>query len=273
MRRWILILCLLGILLSGTGMVSAEMVGNYTIWDMEISPMYEEIVPIDDGKEIVLVEGWGYLEIWRQIVITDLVAIFEGTVLEWPLIIFSPVIFALLGFISVFIYTSRKNQKISLPQEKILAYLNDNSGSTQQQIISAVGASRGSVCYHLHALEKQNKIHPVTRNGRSFYYTSKDSGDMLEQTIHYLLSREKSGKFLQTLYLHPGITRKELAGQLGITPATVRWYLIRYMDERVCRTEKCGKEYCYSLTDEAREICERFVEESVAGEKDQERDG
>ncbi len=268
MRGGVLFLCLFCIYLSGAGTVCAEMVGNHTIAGMHVSPIYEEVIPIDDGKEIVLVEGWGYLKVWRQVIISRISGITEGTILEWPLIMFSPVIFALLGFICILIYTSRENRKPSPPQEQIITHLKNHPGATQQQIIDAMGTSRGSVCYHLHVLERQDKIHPLSRDGRLFYYTCKNPGDLLEQTIHYLLSREKSGKFLLTLYRYPKITRKELAEHLDVTPTTVRWYLMRYTDERLCITEKCGKEYCYSLTDEAGKICEKFLEENTETKMD-----
>ena len=102
--------------------------------DMYISPIYEEIVPVDDGKEIQTVGGWDYLLIWRQKIISELVLYFDDTILYEPLIILSPFLFALLGIIVIAKFGTNKTRKKSPVPEKILAYLKEHPGSTQKQL-------------------------------------------------------------------------------------------------------------------------------------------
>lgn len=62
-----------GLLISGA---TAEETGPWIIDGMYISPMYEEIVPIDDGKEIKIVTGWDYLKFWRHKIVSELIGFF-----------------------------------------------------------------------------------------------------------------------------------------------------------------------------------------------------
>ena len=152
----------------------------------------------------------------------------------------------------------------SAPQteENILLCIRENPGITQKQITGTVRCSRGSVCYHLHQLEKTGKIRKLHLGTTPQYYPSAElpSPDtLIEQTILLLLSRKKSGRFLRTLYEHPGITQKELAALLNIRPTTAHWYLHTYTKSRILSVEQNGRERHYSLTREAETICARLI--------------
>ena len=245
-----------------TSVTTAEETGPRTIGNMYVSPMYEDSVPIDDGKVIHVLSGLDYLQFWRHKIVSELSGFFSHTVLYETFIFLSPLIFALLGFICLLLCTADRRKKPSSLQENILLSIRENPGITQKQITDTVRCSRGSVCYHLHQLEKTGKIRKLHLGTAPQYYPSAElpSPDtLLEQTILLLLSRKKSGRFLRTLYENPGITQKELAALLNIRPTTAHWYLHTYTKSRILSIEQNGQELCYSLTREAETICARLI--------------
>ena len=245
-----------------TSVTTAEETGPRTIGNMYVSPMYEDSVPIDDGKVIHVLSGLDYLQFWRHKIVSELSGFFSHTVLYETFIFLSPLIFALLGFICLLLCTADRRKKPSSLQENILLCIRENPGITQKQITATVRCSRGSVCYHLHQLEKTGKIRKLHLGTAPQYYPSAElpSPDtLLEQTILLLLSRKKSGKFLRTLYENPGITQKELAALLNIRPTTAHWYLHTYTKNRILSVEQNGRELHYSLTREAETICSRLI--------------
>lgn len=245
-----------------TSVTTAEETGPRTIGNMYVSPMYEDSVPIDDGKVIHVLSGLDYLQFWRHKIVSELSGFFSHTVLYETFIFLSPLIFALLGFICLLLCTADRRKKPSSLQENILLSIRENPGITQKQITDTVRCSRGSVCYHLHQLEKTGKIRKLHLGTAPQYYPSAElpSPDtLLEQTILLLLSRKKSGKFLRTLYENPCITQKELAALLNIRPTTAHWYLHTYTKNRILSVEQNGRERHYSLTREAETICARLI--------------
>ena len=234
-----------------TSVTTAEETGPRTIGNMYVS-----------GKVIHVLSGLDYLQFWRHKIVSELSGFFSHTVLYETFIFLSPLIFALLGFICLLLCTADRRKKPSSLQENILLSIRENPGITQKQITDTVRCSRGSVCYHLHQLEKTGKIRKLHLGTAPQYYPSAElpSPDtLLEQTILLLLSRKKSGKFLRTLYENPGITQKELAALLNIRPTTAHWYLHTYTKNRILSVEQNGRELHYSLTREAETICARLI--------------
>lgn len=251
------------LLISGAAAVET---GPRIIDDMYISPMYEEIIPIDDGKEIRVVEGWDYLKIWRQKIISELIGFFSDTILYEVIILLSPYIFALLGIFCIFRWTANKKREPSPYREKILTHIKEHPGSTQTQILAAMQTSRGTVCYHLNRLASAGKIHVIYIGRVPQYYP--DAGQTIpenscEYHLRYLISRKKSGRVLQTISQHPASTRKELADHLSLSPVTVRWYLRTFTKKELLIITKDGPELRYSFTDEAQHIYERLTQKNI----------
>lgn len=235
-----------------------------SIGGIQAEPMYENVTPVYDGKSINAVEDrWDLLPIWRQIVITDLSAYFEGTILHRPYLFVAPVLFVLLGFFGILKFTSHKKHEKSLVPEKLHAYIKTHPGVTQKQIIAAMETSRGSVCYHLDKLLTAKKLQKVYAGNVPRYYpvpAPNLTENPIEQTLRQLLSRKKSGRFLRTLYEHPDATRKELAEVLNVLPTTIHWYLHSYANEHIVLITKDGSEFRYALTGEAQQIYEHLTQ-------------
>ncbi|MDE2519626.1 MAG: winged helix-turn-helix transcriptional regulator [Methanocorpusculum sp.] len=251
-----------GLFISGT---AAEETGPRIIDGMYISPMHKEIVPIDDGKEIKIVAGWDYLKFWRHKIISELIGIFNETILYEVILILSPFIFASLGLFCIGRWATNKKKNQSPYREKILTYIKANPGCTQKQLIAEMETSRGSVCYHLDKLQNAGTIQKVyTGRVPQYYPAAEKIESTLEQNLRYLLSRKKSGTVLQTLYKHPASTRKELAEHFSLSSITIRWYIRIFTEKELLTVTKDGYEFRYALTPEAKQIYERLTKEHVS---------
>ncbi|MCZ9313365.1 MAG: hypothetical protein O0V67_08290 [Methanocorpusculum sp.] len=260
-KVWYVII--LSLLLFGSGPVASA--GEVTsIGGIQAEPIYENVTPVYDGKSINAVEdGWDSLPIWRQIIITDVSACFEGTILHRPYLFAAPVLFVLLGLFCILRFTSTKKRERSPIPKKLLAYIKTHPGSTQKQLLAAMKTSRGSVCYHLDKLGNAKKLQKVYSGNVPRYYPATEqtfTEDPLEHALRQLVSRKKSGIFLRTLHEHPGITRKELAELLGVLPTTIHWYLHTHANECIVSMERDGHEFHYALTAEAKQIYERLTQ-------------
>ncbi|MCZ9313370.1 MAG: winged helix-turn-helix transcriptional regulator [Methanocorpusculum sp.] len=248
-----------------TGTVIADDNGYQIIGNMKISPLLEEEVPIDDGTEITFIQGWDTLKIWRQILLTRLSILFDGTIAQDILIVLSPFIFASLGLFCIGRWATNKKKNQSPYREKILTYIKANPGCTQKQLIAEMETSRGSVCYHLDKLQNAGTIQKVyTGRVPQYYPAAEKIESTLEQNLRYLLSRKKSGTVLQTLYKHPASTRKELAEHFSLSSITIRWYIRIFTEKELLAVTKDGYEFRYALTPEAKQIYERLTKEHVS---------
>ena len=239
--------------------ISADSVGYY-VGEYEVSPIYEEIIPIDDGKEIHEVKGFEHLLIWREFFIGKIgFALGDSSFLDM-LIFFSPILYALLGFFVILRFASAKSRNPSPIPEKILSFLHEHNGSSQKQIVEAVSASRGSVSYHLKNLEQKGYLKVVRANGVTQYFlTSAASASAEHAAVLRFLSRKKSGTVLRLLFERKKIARKELSAVLHISETTAWWYLEQF--------EQCGlvvsreEEGCvyYCITKETEDVLQNLI--------------
>ena len=265
---------LIGLLISGIfiGPVTAEPLSpQIHISGIQIQEITEDTAADEDDREITDVSGLDALPFWRQILITRLSLSFEDTPLHVLIQIAAPFIFVLLGIFCAARFQSAKQQRKSTAPRRILTYIQENPGCSQKQLVAVLRISRGSVCYHLHKLKTAEKLIQVSQNGSTLYYPAgTKAGEQFEQTLFQLLTRKKSGKFLQVLYEHPHASRGELAGFLDLSPETLRWYLRRYAAENIVFAEWIETEYHYSFTPRAREVYEYLRQ---AGEQESDAAG
>ncbi|HJK01359.1 MAG TPA: winged helix-turn-helix transcriptional regulator [Methanocorpusculum sp.] len=219
-----------------------------------------EIIRFDDAKITSEIEGTISFSVLNQLFISCKSS-YSAIPLSHDLVFFdTPVLFVLLGCICASRIHSEKHRTKSLIPRKICDYIQLHPGCSQKQLVAGLMLSRGSICYHLYKLKNAGKLIQLSRNGSTLYYLAgMDTGDKFEQTLSQLLTRKKSGKFLQVLYDHPYANRVELAEFLGLSPETLRWYLRRYAREGIVLVEMVGTKCYYSFTPKARKIYEHLL--------------
>ena len=235
--------------------------------DMVIAPANYEIVPIDDGTEIIENTPLLSLLLWRTEVLSFIDSLWRETpyrdIVRNAVIPFTA---AVLGFSILIVFTRRKSPEKN-PEStpaKILAYIRQHKFCSQKQIVNGVESSRGSVAYQLHRLQIEQKIFAAEVNGKTYYSAHPIDQESLEPVIYGILENETTGSIFKTLYLHPNLTRHEIAGIIGKSPDTVYFHLKNF-DGRLLAEGKEGGISYYSLSPDANDAYFRMERGEVGG--------
>lgn len=235
--------------------------------DMVIAPANYEIVPINDGTEIIENTPLLSLLLWRTEVLSFIDSIWRETpyrdIVRGGVIPFTAAVF---GF-SIFIVFSRRKSPEKNPKStpaKILTYIRQHKFCSQKQIVNGVESSRGSVAYQLHRLQIEQKIFAAEVNGKTYYSAHPIDQDSLEPVIYGILENETTGSIFKTLYLHPNLTRHEIAGIIGKSPDTVYFHLKNFDGRLLTEVKEGGISY-YSLSPDANDTYFRMERGEVTG--------
>ncbi|MDO9522793.1 MAG: hypothetical protein Q7J08_03670 [Methanocorpusculum sp.] len=238
--------------------------------DMVIAPADYEIVPIDDGTEIIENTPLLSFMLWKTEVLSFIDSLWRETpyrdIVRGGVIPFTA---AVLGF-SIFIVFSRRKFPEKNPEStpaKILTYIRQHKFCSQKQIVDGVGSSRGSVTYQLHRLQNEQKIFAAEINGRTYYSAHPIDQESLEPVVYGILENETTRSIFKTLYHHPNLTRHEIAGIIGKSPDTVYFHLKKFDGRLLTEVKEGGNSY-YSLSPDARDVYFRMgPEELGSGER------
>jgi DNA-binding transcriptional ArsR family regulator len=241
--------------------------------DLVITPADYEIVPIDDGIEGVTITGWLNLVYWKEVLpiyIGSYFDYFEPTPLgNMTSTILVPLLTTIFGVCGTFIFFCRRKSPEKNPKSipaKILTYIRQHKFCSQKQIVDGVESSRGSVAYQLHRLQNEQKIFAAEVNGRTYYSAHPIDQESLEPIIYGILENETIGSIFKTLYLHPNLTRHEIAGIIGKSPDTVYFHLKKFDGRLLTEVKEGGNSY-YSLSPDANDTYFRMERGEVTGSR------
>lgn len=253
---WVVLLCVLA---GVCGPVSAfDFYYTYPAEDdLVITPIDYEIVPVDDGIEGVTITGWLNLVYWKEVLPIYIGSYFDyfeptplGDMTRTMMIPLLTTIFGVCGTFAVFCRRRSPEKNPDSTPAKILAYIRQHKFCSQKQIVDGVESSRGSVAYQLHRLQNEQKIFAAEVNGRTYYSAHPIDQESLEPVIYSILENETTGLIFKTLYLHPNLTRHEIAGIIGKSPDTVYFHLKNFDDRLLTEGKEGGNSY-YSLSPDA----------------------
>jgi len=120
---------------------------------------------------------------------------------------------------------------------QIFGYIQANPGEHYNAIKDALGLTNGSLAHHLRTLEREQFI-KSKRYGpyRRFYPMNYR---MPPEDVYQ--PNEIQQTILATIRDHPGITQKEIAGRLGLTPPTVNYHINVLDNRHLIRVERRGR--------------------------------
>ena len=133
----------------------------------------------------------------------------------------------------LFLYSRRKLSKNPESRSmKILAYITDNPGVQQKDIIQATGYSRGSVSHHLRYLMQNIKIYKINDDVVRYYSIGIVPSEKNNHALK-LLENETRKRIFQTIFKNPGIPQKHIADEIHIPVTTLRWHLGKMLREKI----------------------------------------
>ena len=128
----------------------------------------------------------------------------------------------------------------------ILAYLTENPGAQQKDIVQNTGYSRGSVSHHLRQLIRGLKIYQV-ENDVVRYYPIGYPASELNSDARKLLENENRKRIFQTILHHPGISQKQIFADTHIPITTLRWHLKKMQKGNLILVESNHHKTSYSV--------------------------
>ena len=137
------------------------------------------------------------------------------------------------------LYTKIKRERVldHFVRGQIFGYIQANPGEHYNAIKDALGLTNGSLAHHLRTLERERFI-KSKRFGlyRRFYPMNyRMPADDAYQP------NEVQATILAVIRDHAGITQKEIAGRLGLTPPTVNYHIGVLSERNLIRVERRGR--------------------------------
>ncbi len=218
---------------------------------------YSEFVPIDDGTKLIVHNPLIDLYFWKAKVMLFLNRLFYDTPYhEFVQLEITPFLSKILGSVPFLIFFVRKKPDYTKPNStagKILSFLEENPISSEPTIIRGVGKSRGAVSYQLHVLLFDNQIYAAEISGKTYYSGSPISPDAKETALSVLKNNATQSSIFSYICKHPGVTRKEIADALSLTPESVR-YQLKNIDPRLIKKENVEGRETYTAEKWARKV-------------------
>ncbi len=132
--------------------------------------------------------------------------------------------------------------------ERILQFIQHNPGCHLRKIKEATDISMGTAQYHLERLEKGTRV-VSTRHGLYRHYFPAGIFKENEKEILKILGQETAREILMFIIEEQAPTQTEIANRIGISSASVNWYIRRLIEIMLIIEIKDGRYKRYQLRD------------------------
>lgn len=152
-------------------------------------------------------------------------------------------IFTILGFK----ITDHTNLLDNPKRNLIYSYIETNPGAHISEIVNNIGLNRGTVKYHIKALEVQNKIETYNDDRKIRYFGSNLACDEVEKKVISVLKNVTNKRIISEIRNKKCDTNIALALEIGVSRATISWHM-RYLKEiGFVKETKIGRNVIYEI--------------------------
>ncbi len=151
------------------------------------------------------------------------------------------------AFPAFVIRRKRERRAIHPGREAVCRTISENPGAALVELSTLTGMNRGTLKYHLIALEVEGRVVSVSRYGRSHFFPNNGRYSGQEKAALYHLRNPASRHLLLLLQHHPGLCRKEIADRIGISGPTVSWHMHRLLVDGVIDSRREGRTVHYYI--------------------------
>ncbi len=150
------------------------------------------------------------------------------------------------GLLTIFIplYSKIKREQVldHFVRGQIYGYVLANPGEHYNAIKVALGLTNGSLAHHLKTLEREQFL----KSKRFGLYRRFYPMNMRIPEDGFFAPNEIQKTIVDIIRTNPGITQKEIALHLGLTPPTVNYHIGILSEHRAIRVERAGrKTHCF----------------------------
>ncbi|MDX1610797.1 MAG: winged helix-turn-helix transcriptional regulator [Candidatus Thermoplasmatota archaeon] len=120
-------------------------------------------------------------------------------------------------------------------------------GMNWNQLQRRTGLSVGSLMFHLQRLEQEDQLlrRESTNENEVLFFTPENVDLWRDPRTRLLFGNESTRRIAEVLTAQPGITAKEIAEHIGVTPAAIRYHLTKLDDRDLLERERQGRSVHY----------------------------
>ncbi len=166
---------------------------------------------------------------------------------------FTKLIFVILGFKIV----NKENVLDNPDRSSIYTYIKTKPGACIGEIVEKTGFGRGRVRHHITILEVQNKIEVHKDSGKIRYFKN-NSTYHEERKIISALQNVTSQRIISEIQNGNCNTNSALAHEIGVSRATISWYMRTLKEVELINEEREGKNIIYRVNPTYENLIEKY---------------
>jgi predicted transcriptional regulator len=163
-------------------------------------------------------------------------------------------IFVILGFR----ITERADILDNSSQSKVYAYIKTMPGIYISEIVNKVGLNRGAVKYHIKTLKAQNKIEGYKDGGKIKYFESNFAYGDEEKRVISILQNITNRRIISEIRNGTCNTNVALANEIGVSRATISWYMRNLKEIGLIKETKVGRSIIYRIDPSYKNLIEKY---------------
>jgi len=238
-----LIFCLLFFLLTTTTVEATEYIVSPAPGDQAgASITGEKVLKLED----TVIPYWQFLLWLAAMQILSIIDV---------LLHLAKLIFVVLGFK----IKGQANEPGSSSQSKVYDYIKTRPGTYVSDIVNKLNINRGAVKYHIKNLKAQNKIEAYKDGGRVRYFENNFSYDNDEKRIISALQNITGKRIVLEIRNGKCITNIALAQEIGVSRATISWYIRTFKDIGIVQETKKGRNIIYRVNPSYENVIEKYM--------------
>jgi predicted transcriptional regulator len=148
-------------------------------------------------------------------------------------------------------------------RREIFACIAANPGVRFTALERMTGIKEGTLKYHLLILEAKRRIVSFG-SGRSLrYFENNGRYSELEKKVFFHLQNPTTRRILEILAASPEVSRKDIAGIVGIAGPSITWHTRRLTGDGIISTSKKGKAVRYTFCPAGLNVFRQFTGEGA----------
>jgi predicted transcriptional regulator len=170
------------------------------------------------------------------------------------LLYLAKLIFVILGFK----ITEQANEPENSSQYKVYDYIKTKPGTYISEIANKLNLNRGAVKYHVKNLKTQSKIGDYEDRGKIRYFENNFSYDNEEKIIISALQNITSKRIVLEVQDGMCTTNIALAQEIGVSRATISWYVKNLKNIGIIQETKIGRNIIYKVNPSYENLIEKY---------------
>lgn len=194
--------------------------------------------------EVTVIPYWQFL-LW-------LAAVYISTAFDF---LYQRLVFTIAGYRIV----NSANVLENPSRFKVYDYIKTKPGAYISEIVENIGLDRETVKYHIKTLETQNKIEVYKKGGKTRFFENNFTYNEEEIRIISALQNAANQKIVSKIVAGKCDTNIALAHELGVSRATISWYMKNLREINLIMETKEGRNKVYRINHIYKPVVEKHI--------------